>query len=172
MTKTLDGTLLGVYLNDHLAGATAGVALARRLAGENRNTIHADALRRLAGEIAEDRTALLDTMAAVDVPVRHYKTWLAWAAEKAGRLKPNGRLFIRSPLSRVIGLELMTLGVEGKAAGWHTLRTRAATDSRLDPARFGELIERAQQQATELEGLRRWAVAGAFGGEAPDPTPG
>lgn len=168
MTKTsLDDTLLGVYLNDHLAGATAGVALARRLAGENRETIHGDALRRLAGEIADDRTALLDTMAAVDVPVRHYKTWLAWAAEKAARLKPNGRLFLRSPLSRVIGLEVMTLGVEGKAAGWHTLRTRAATDARLDSSRFGDLIERADRQATELEDLRRWAVAEAFGSDAP-----
>jgi hypothetical protein len=44
--------------------------------------------------------------------------------------------------------------VEGKAAGWRTLRTLADTDTRLDPARLDELISRAGRQADLLEDLR------------------
>ena len=34
----LSTDLLTIYLNDHLAGATAGVELARRAAGENKGS--------------------------------------------------------------------------------------------------------------------------------------
>ena len=51
--------LLGVYLNDHLAGAMAGTELARRMArAAQPGTATATALRRLAAEIDEDRSAL------------------------------------------------------------------------------------------------------------------
>jgi hypothetical protein len=82
--------LLGIYLNDHLAGSTLGVSLARRMAasagpGSERSTV----LSRLATEITEDRSALLQIMATLDIPVRRYKVFAAWAGEKAGRLKPT-----------------------------------------------------------------------------------
>lgn len=160
-----DNGLLGIYLNDHLAGAVAGTGLADRLAGAERGKPGGDVLARLAGEIEEDRSALLDMMAALDVPVRRYKTVAAWAAERVGRFKPNGRLLSRSPLSRVIELEAMRLGVEGKAAAWRTLRVRAEHDSRLDSARLDALIGRAREQIDELERLRVRAAADAFGGE-------
>ena len=71
-----------------------------------------------------------------------------------GRLKFNGRLLTRSPLSDLEELEMLRLGVEGKAAGWRTLRTLADSDTRLDPARLDELISRARRQADLLEDLR------------------
>jgi len=161
-----DDKLLGVYLNDHLAGATAGVELAKRLAGEHRDQAGGQAMARLAQEVADDRDELLDVLTALDVPVRHYKTWLGWVGEKVGRLKPNGRVFSRSPLSQVIELELMGLGIEGKASGWRTLRTRAADDTRLDEDRFDVLLDRAHQQAETVERLRVLAAVAAFGGAA------
>jgi hypothetical protein len=72
-------------------------------------------------------------MKTLGVPVRAYKVCAAWVGEKAGRVKFNGRLLTRSPLSDLEELELMRLGVEGKAAGWRTLRVLADTDKRLDP---------------------------------------
>lgn len=148
--------LLGVYLNDHLAGATGGLALIRRLASSDADW--APELGRLAGEIGEDREALLELMRRLDVPVRRYKSAFAWAAEKAGRLKPNLRLLTRSPLSRVVELELMRLGVEGKSAGWRTLRQVAETEPRLPERRLDDLLTRARRQADELEKLRIRAV--------------
>ena len=146
--------MLGIYLNDHLAGATAGSELANRMTRSQRGGEEAAPLSRLAAEIAQDRSALLDIMASLGVPVRAYKVGAAWIGEKAGRLKFNGRLRSRSPLSDLEERELLRLGVEGKAAGWRTLRALAATDTRLDAGRLDELISRADSQAGLLEELR------------------
>jgi hypothetical protein len=156
-------TLLGIYLNDHLAGATGGTDLAKRLAGAD-DEWSGGALRRLADEIEEDRETLLTLMAALDAPVRQYKVWAAWVAEKAARLKLNGHLLTRSPLSRLVELEAMRLGVEGKAAGWRTLLTRSAVDDRLDSGQLDGLLLRASKQSETLEHLRVRAAAEACGG--------
>lgn len=117
------------------------------------------ALQRLAAEIAEDRAALVDVMATLGVPVRGYKVWAAWIGEKAGRLKPNGYLLARSPLSDLEELEILRLGVEGKAAGWRTLRKLANQEKQLDAGRLDELLSRSHRQADELEELRASAAA-------------
>ena len=75
---------LGIYLNDHLAGATAGVELARRVAGAEQVPAAVPELRQFADEVAEDRAALRRIMGTLGVPVRGYKVWAAWAGEKAG----------------------------------------------------------------------------------------
>lgn len=157
--------LLGTYLNDHLAGATAGAELIKRLSKAEAHRPEGESLRRLATEIAEDRQALLDIMAKLNIPVRQYKAWLGWTAEKLSRVKPNRHVFTRSPLSRVVELETMRLGVEGKTAGWRILRARAAVDARLDVGRLDELISRAERQLTELEQLRLQSATAAFGGD-------
>lgn len=153
--------LLGIYLNDHLAGATGGVELARRMAGALPDPDRRATLQRLAADIAQDRQALLDLMAVLGVPVRHYKAGAAWAAEKAARLKLNGSLVSRSPLSSLEELEMLRLGVEGKAAGWRTLRELADTGagSRLDSDTLDRLMARAREQASLLEELRVRAAA-------------
>jgi hypothetical protein len=74
--------------------------------------------------------------------------------EKVGRLKPNGRILSRSPLSDVLEVEALRLAVEGKAAGWLLLRRFAEQDGRLDPAQLDRLINRAARQAEVLEDLR------------------
>ncbi len=61
--------LLGIYLNDHLAGATGGAELARRVARRGGDP-DGGALQRFAAEVAQDRAALLEVMAALGVPVR------------------------------------------------------------------------------------------------------
>lgn len=166
MTLPQDDRYLGLYLNDHLAGATAGTELAKRLAGEHKDEPGGQALAGLADDVGEDRAALLAVMATLDVPVRRYKEVLGWLGEKAGRLKLNGQVLSRSPLSKVIGLEAMLLGIEGKAALWRTLRARAAADSRLAVGGFDILLGRAREQAELVESLRVLAAAEVIGGVA------
>jgi hypothetical protein len=146
--------LLGIYLNDHLAGATAGVELARRMARSRDTAAGTGTLDQLARDIAEDRSALLQIITALGVPRRSYKAWLGWGGEKIGRLKPNGHVLTRSPLSSLEELEMMRLGVEGKAAGWRTLRTLADRDHRLDTQQLEDLLSRARSQIDTLEELR------------------
>lgn len=150
--------LLGIYLNDHIAGSTAGLALFRRTAGAHRGTPLGDALTRLAQEVEEDRHALLAVTRALGVPVRRYKVAAGWVVERVGRLKSNGRLVRRSPLSGVLELEALVIAVEGKAAGWRTLRALADDEPRLDPRRLDELQRRARRQSVTLEDLRAGVV--------------
>ena len=158
-TRQSGHNVLGIYLNDHLAGATAGTELARRVAGSHDDREEGSVLQRFAAEVTQDRRSLLDIMAALGVPVRAYKVYAGWIGEKAGRLKLNGFLLGRSPLSSLEELEMLRLGVEGKAAGWRTLRALAETDRRLDAARLDDLIARASRQAELLEELRLRAAA-------------
>lgn len=103
---------LGIYLNDHLAGATFGIGLAQRIAHQHRHSARNADLKRISDEIAQDRQTLLELMDALDVPARRYKVYGGWAAERLGRLKPNGVLYRRSGLSTFIELETLRLGVE------------------------------------------------------------
>ncbi|CAL9647707.1 hypothetical protein [Streptomyces sp. enrichment culture] len=146
--------LLGIYLNDHLAGATAGTDRAARLARTARGSALGRAIEPVAAEIAEDRTALLDIMRDLGVPVRRYKVSAAWAAEKLGRLKPNGHLVRPSPLGTLLDLEALRLGIEGKTACWQTLGRLGAADERLDLARLAGLLERARRQQETIEEWR------------------
>ncbi|MDQ3275541.1 MAG: hypothetical protein M3Q39_11090 [Actinomycetota bacterium] len=149
---------LDIYLNDHLTGATGGVELIRRMADTHRGTDRAPAFARLAAEISEDRDALLGFMAALGVPARAHRIALGWAAERVGRLKTNGRLVTRSPLSDVLELEAMSTGVYAKSSLWHALRTLADHDVRLDAARLDVLLGRAADQVSRLEELHRASV--------------
>lgn len=155
-------SLIGVYLNDHLTGATAGSELAGRLASTFHGTPHGPPLAQLARDIDADRATLLSVMERLDVPVNHLKVAAGWVGEKAGRLKPNGRLLRHSPLSDVVELETMTLGVRGKIEGWQTLGSVAAFDDRLDAAEFDRLVERAERQLELLNGIRRDVVGPIF----------
>ncbi|MFD7433718.1 hypothetical protein [Streptomyces sp. NPDC059861] len=161
-TGTDGADLLGIYLNDHLAGATAGTDRARSLAGALEESPSGPVLRTIAQEITEDRASLLAIMDTLGVPVRHYKVSLAWAAEKVGRLKSNGRLVGRSPLTSLVELEGLRLGVLGKAAAWQTLRQVAETDGRLDAGQLDDLLARAERQQATLEDLRRRQATETF----------
>jgi hypothetical protein len=146
--------MLSIYLNDHLGGATGGVELARRAAAAQRHTVHGPELDRLAEEIAEDREALLDLMETLDVTVQHYKVGAGWLMEKVGRLKLNGSWVSRSPLSSLVELEGLLLGVTGNGALWRSLRAQAESDSRLDAAELDRLLARAEDQWSRLEEMR------------------
>lgn len=150
--------LLAIYLNDHFAGATGGLELFRRAADARKNQEEKAVLADLARQVEEDRDALAKIMTDLDVSVDHTRAALGWVAEKVGRLKTNGSLISRSPLSDVLETEAMLLGVRGKAAGWRTLCALADTDRRLDAARLDVLLERAEGQSTALEELRVAAV--------------
>jgi len=153
--KRGQGDLLGIYLNDHLAGSLAGLELARRMAGAAEPGSESESvLARLVTELAQDRAELLQIMAALGIKVRGYKMFAAWAGEKAGRMKLNGRLVTKSPLSSLVEAEILRLGIEGKAAGWRTLRALAVRDDRLDAARLDWLLARAVSQSEAAETLR------------------
>ncbi|MFE2140725.1 hypothetical protein ACFXA3_03035 [Streptomyces sp. NPDC059456] len=159
--------LLGIYLNDHLAGAGAGISLLKRVARAHRGSDAGPRLARLTEEVTEDRDSLREVMTSLGVPVHYARALLGVASAQAARLKGNGRLLARSPLSDVLELEAIRVGVEGKKELWRTLHTLARTEPRLDAEAMGRLLARAERQAGALEALRLTAVDRALRGGSP-----
>jgi hypothetical protein len=156
------GDRLSIYLNDHLAGSTVGLDLARRTASENEGSSYGRVLAEVAEEIAQDREALVDIMDRLSVGHDRLKLAGAWAAEKLGRLKLNGSLVSYSPLSRLEELEGLSLGVEGKLSLWQALKLTHGDDPRLRGVDFDALIARARSQRRRLERQRRKAAQEAL----------
>jgi len=154
---------LPIYLNDHYAGSTAGVELAKRAAKNNRgNAEFGPPLTRLASEIDEDRKTLEQIMDRLDVSEDRIKTTLFWVGEKLGRLKLNGELLQFSPLSRVVELEGLITGVSGKLSLWKTLLELAPQDGRFDTGELNGLVARAEDQLERLHALSLAASLVAF----------
>ncbi len=154
----MDVKLLGIYLNDHLAGSAAGLELARRAARENRGTPLGDFLATLATELQEDRAMLQQVQRALNIPRDHLKQGTAWVMERLSRLKLNGRLLRSSPLSRMMELEGLFLGSQGRRLLWRLLKRLARTDRRLGGFDFEVLIARTEMH---LRGLERWRLLAA-----------
>jgi hypothetical protein len=148
--------VLSVYLNDHLAGATGAVSRARYAAGSYEGELGAF-FSRLARELEQDRDSLRRVMAAAGVRVAYPKLALALAGERLGRLKPNGSLRGRSPLTPLVELEAIELGITGKLRMWLILREhRPPGSSAVD---LDDLIVRAERQRDDVE--RHRIAAGA-----------
>jgi hypothetical protein len=152
--------MLRTYLQDHHAGATAGRELARRAVGANGDSPYGAELSRVAGEIEEDLATLESVMEQLGVKPHALKDRAAWAAEKVGRLKPNNRLLGYSPLSRVIELEGLVIGVTGKLALWEALGD--VPGERIRGVDLAALAARAEDQRQRLDRLRRDAAREAF----------
>ena len=153
--------LLAIYLNDHLAGATLGVELARRLRGSNRGDPEfGPALGEVCAEIENDRETLMAVMEQLGVGQSKLKPLAAVLGERLGRLKLNGRLRGYSPLSRLEELELLQLGVTGKRRLWRALEHTRAEE--LEGFDLVALAERATEQLSRLEALHLKAAPPAL----------
>jgi len=157
----MEHRLLAIYLNDHLAGSTFGVELSRRAKRNNEGNDYGAFATELSREIAEDRQTLLSVMGRLGIRPSRPKTGLSWLAEKIGRFKLNGRLLAYSPLSRLLELEFLLLGITGKLALWRLLEQLASTDPRLAGVDFAALTERAERQREAVEQHRLRAGAEA-----------
>jgi len=156
----MDPRLLRIYLQDHHAASAAGLALARRALGPSHP---------LAQQIARDRNALERAMRQLSTPPSRMKVGLVRMAERVGRLKLNGKLLARSPLSSVVELETLVVGVRGKEALWTALQR---ADVSLEDIDLDALADSARAQGVELEALRLSAAAEAFASGAAGVTGG
>jgi hypothetical protein len=141
---------LATYLNDHLLGSTVGTELAQRAARENQGSELGEFLTGVAREIEDDRETLLALMSELGVKPDQLKVAAGWIAEKLGRLKPNAQLRGYSPLSPLVELEGLLIGIQGKLAMWQVL-AEVAEQVGVDRARMEELSARAEGQQADVE---------------------
>lgn len=141
---------LNVYLQDHWAVSAAGLDLAERVARTHRGEEVGPDLEVVAADVRRDREALRTVMRRVGLAPAVVRPTLARAAERLGRLKPNGHLLTRSPASDVLELEALQAVVATRRAGWVTLLALADDLARVDPGHLEELRDRAEDQLRRL----------------------
>lgn len=153
---------LRIYLNDHAAGSLAGYELAKRCLSNNEGTRLGDYLREFVAQLDEERADLKRLIESLGFREDKAKESMGWVAEKAGRLKLNGQIRGYSPLSRVLELEGLVIGVTGKRGLWRSMKEVAASDPRVGVIDVDRLERQAQQQLEELEKHRLEAAETAF----------
>ncbi|MCF6743327.1 hypothetical protein E9529_03385 [Blastococcus sp. KM273128] len=161
--------LLTVYLNDHLAASVGGIQLVQRMIGVHRGTPYEPPLQQLLAELHEENAALRAILHDLGLPEQRYKQAALWVGEKVSRLKLNGRLLARSPLSDLVEFEFLASAVRAKRSGFESLREVADADHRLDADRLDQLVEQANRQHAWLTETRREVAARLFGGNAHAP---
>ena len=154
--------LLGIYLNDHLAGSAAGTELAAKLRDNNEGTELGKLMAALHHDISQDKDALEELMRHLEVERHPVKEAAGWMLEKLSRLRLNPALTGGAELTRLLETEALSLGIEGKLAMWLALKEAAAADPRLAATDYDRLIERARGQRRALEPHRLAAAVESF----------
>lgn len=161
ISEDLSADILGLYVSDHLTGATAGANRIERMANDFVDTPVYPLLAQVALEIKAERTFLRNLVHDLDIKQRRYRQVTAWAGERVGRLKFNGRVMERSPMTMLLETELMRGAITAKRGGWLTLRANAENLG-LDPDVFTDLVTAADKQLESLERVHEYARVRAF----------
>jgi hypothetical protein len=148
-----------VYLNDHLAGATAGVELVKQ-AAERHDGELGEFFTQLADEITGDYNTLTSLMDQLDAHASGAKEVLAKAGSVASEAKFSGESMDDPSFGTFLTLETLSIGVEGKLCMWKALKVVEGDVPELAAANVDTLIERAQSQRDKIEG-KRLEVAGS-----------
>jgi hypothetical protein len=151
--RTFDGKLLAVYLRDHHALLVAARELAGRMSSGPRpddERAFAQELARLARNDLMALETVLTTIGSGHSPARDTGVVVA---ERLGRLKLNGRIIRRSPLSSVVELEASQLLLQNARALWTGLAELA-----FGPADAFERAQQAERLLAAAEALRITAL--------------
>jgi hypothetical protein len=137
---------LRAYLNDHLAGSTSALDLARRRASGAEGQL-GRLFEGLAAELELERRFLREAMAAAGVGPQPHKQALTVAAAWMDALRP------RQAPNLVRDLEIMATGVRGKELLWATIAALSVAGAPL--LERGDLIRLQEMAAAQSQELRR-----------------
>jgi hypothetical protein len=143
-------TGLNIYLKDHLAGATGGSELAAKLSADHAAGPLGSFLADLSRQIDHDKETLTTLMDALGVQPDPLKQAGAWVAEKASRLKLTDTFHGDADLKRLLQLETLAMGIEGKRDMWRALISATKSGLEVD-VDLEALARRAEQQRSGLE---------------------
>ena len=158
---------LDVYLNDHLAASAAAVELVKRLRANNEGTPLAAHLEGLGRAIEADQATLAAIMERLDLAPSTTKQLAGKALETLSRLRLNERVTGSADVSRLMEIETLSLGIEGKLALWRSLDQVVTSRPELATFELAALMERAVDQRSALEPFRLEAATTALSPSAP-----
>jgi hypothetical protein len=145
---------LSTYLNDHLAGAVAGVSILEAAIEHIADPQDAEKLDQVKREIDEDKVELERLISGLDIDESTFRKATGWISEKMAEIKLRfddpgaGELFVFE------ALEALSLGIEGKRSLWKLLSAASGTNAKLQDVDYERLIKRAEGQRDRVEALR------------------
>jgi hypothetical protein len=111
--------------------------------------------------VAQDLHTLRGLLRSSGVHPDPWSSLALRAGERVGRLKPNGRLVRRSPLSDLVEVEAGLDAVHAKACGWQALRAAYGPDAPVD---LDELSGRAEDQLSKMRAVHVTVAAAVLSG--------
>lgn len=160
-------THLASYLNDHLAGAMAGLEMLEHITTAYANTDVGRLAEALRAEVAEDRASLQTLMDRLGIGQSRVRQAAGWVGEKLARLKIRTDESAGGPFHLMEALEAMSLGIEGKRLLWLSLAAAVGADPALAVLDYPTLIRRAESQRERVESWRRDAARAALSTKTP-----
>jgi hypothetical protein len=154
---------LHIYLNDHLAGATAGVDLVTS-AAERHDGEMGEFFQQLADGINADYQTLTSLIAQLDAHGSGAKEALAKIGSEVSEAKFSGESVDDPQFGTFLTLETLSIGVEGKLCMWKALKCVEGDVRELGSIDIDTLIERAQSQRDAIEGKRLQLAGTALAG--------
>ena len=153
---------LDVYLNDHLAGSAAAVELVERIKANNEGTPLAAHMETLGLEIEKDRDTLGEVMERLGVRRSAPKQAAGKVLETLSRMRLNEHITGSADVTRLLELETLSLGIEGKLLLWRSLKEVAETRPDLAAFDLAALATQAVSQRAGVEPFRLEAAATAL----------
>jgi len=149
---------LHVYLNDHLAGATAGTDLVKQAAEQHEGTDIGEFFAALADGIVADFNTLTVLIDRLGVAPSEGKARIAGLGIMLTEPKFSGESVGSADFGAFITLETLSIGVEGKLCMWKALKAIETEVPELGDTDLDTLIVRAQSQRDRIEAKRlEWA---------------
>ena len=153
---------LATYLNDHLAGSTAGLEMLKHI-----STVYADSdvgplASQLHSDVSADQQELERIMSELNIAQSGTRKLAGWIGEKFAQLKIRIDDPGNSGLHLLETLEAMSLGIEGKRLLWIALESAAEAMPQLRLADYVELRRRAEEQRGRVDERRRAVAQTAF----------
>lgn len=153
---------LTAYLQTHLAGSRAGVDLFARSAKGQLDEKVGLALDDIRRQVIDEQAQLRQIMRLLGIQENRVRSTAARLGERVARLKPNGSLLHRTPLTDLVELEALRIAVSGKQAGWESLRALCDHVPSLDSDQLDRLVEQGQAQLERLGELHSVAAQRAL----------
>jgi hypothetical protein len=133
--------LLRAYISDHLQLIRAGHDLACRTRRREPDGELGSLLDAVADELREQESVAIAFLRQLGAGAPWLRLAIGAAAEKIGRLKPNGRFLQASPLALVFELEVLEAMLESASRFWRVL-DRAGVANELVVRRYADASER------------------------------
>ena len=144
---------LDTYLNDHMAGATAGTNLAQMASEEHQTDEHGPFFSEIYAEISADKDTLQQLIEALGVEESATKSALAEVGSKV--MAPKFTAGEDDALNAFVTLETLSIGVEGKVCMWKALKTVEADYPAFENFDVDALLARATSQREKIETQRQ-----------------